>query len=227
MIDNQPNKVKAAIGIFFSLLVLISILIFTPLLNYIFFDKITLFWLGRVSIWLGLLLIYLFAKLVEKQNLLLWPDQSLSITEYIQSFLKIFGMLFIGALIIGLILQLLGLKPDESSKMSEIVKIMKPHFALLLFTCITAGVTEEFIFRGYLMPRLQLFFNNNYAAIIISSLFFGIMHIGYGTLFQVLGPLFIGIVFAIHYQKFNNLKILIFCHFLWDFMQLMIATRLK
>ncbi len=227
MFENQINKNKTVIGIFFSLLVLVSALLFMPFFNYTILDKLTIFWLGRISIWVCLLLVYLYVKLIEKQKFLLWQENKFSFTDYILSFFKIFGTLFIGALVIGLTLKAFGLKPDESSKMVEIIKIMKHNLPLLLFTCVTAGVTEEFIFRGYLMPRLQLFFNNNYASIVISSVLFGIMHIGYGTIFQVLGPIFIGAVFAVHYQKFRNLKILIFCHFLWDFMQLMIATRIK
>ena len=104
---------------------------------------------------------------------------------------------------------------------------MKNNYPLLIFTCLTAGITEELVFRGYLMPRLQLFFKNNYASIVISSLLFGLMHVGYGTIFQVVGSMMIGLVFAIHYQKFRNIKILIFCHFFWDFMSLIAASYLK
>ena len=227
MLEDPINKTKTIIGIFFSILILISALLFTPFLNYTILDKLTIFWLGRVSIWVCLLLVYLYIKLIEKQKFLLWTENYLSIPDSIKSFFKIIGTIFLGALIIGLTLKVFGLKPDESSKMVEIVKIMKHNLPLLLFTCLTAGVTEEFIFRGYLMPRLQLFFNNNYASIVISSMLFGIMHVGYGTVFQVLGPIFIGVVFAVHYQKFRNLKIIMFCHFFWDFMQLMIATKIK
>ena len=169
----------------------------------------------------------LFANQIEKQKFLLWNEQKISIQEYIISFFRIFLAIIFGAILINLSLKFLGFPQAENPKLNEIVGVLKHNFLLLVFTCLTAGFTEELIFRGYLMPRLQLFFNNNYASIVISSLLFGLMHISYGTVFQVLGPIMIGLVFAIHYQKFRNIRILIFCHFFWDFMSLMVASNIK
>ncbi|MBC7643065.1 MAG: CPBP family intramembrane metalloprotease [Flavobacterium sp.] len=225
MLDIQTNNIK--IGIFFSITVLFSTLLFSSLLNKLNTDKESVFWLGRLLIWACLFLIYLFTNQIEKKRFLLWSEISMTYLEYLMSFLKIIGTIILGALTIGLTLKLLGSDSKQGIKFLEILKILKNNFVLLTFTCITAGVTEELIFRGYLMPRLQLFFNKNWVSIAISSVLFGLMHIGYGTLMQIVGPLFIGIVFAIHYQKYRNIKILIFCHFFWDFISLIINTQLK
>lgn len=222
----QNQKTNSIIGIFFSMIILLSALIFLPLLNKININKEIFFWIGRITIWVGLLLIFLFANQIEKQKFLLWDENKFSIIDYFISFFKIFAAIILGSLIIGLSLKYLGFSQAKNPKLIEIVGILKNNFPLLIFTCLTAGLTEELIFRGYMMPRLQLFFKNNYASIAISSLLFGLMHISYGTVFQVLGPTMIGLVFAIHYQKFRNIKILIFCHFFWDFMSLMVASNI-
>ena len=225
MDETQKNSV--AIGIFFSILMLIAALTFLPLVQLVISDKTTIFWIGRIAIWFCLLLIYLYVSEIEKSEFLLFEEQKFSIIQYFISFFKIILAIIIGAIIIGLTLKSLGFVQEKNVKLLEITKILKNNFPLLIFTCITAGATEELIFRGYLMPRLQLFFKNNYASIAISSVLFGLMHIGFGTIFQVLGPMMIGFVFAVHYQRFRNIKILIFCHFFWDFMSLMASTHLK
>jgi uncharacterized protein len=223
----NSQRINAMIGIFFSILILLASMTFLPLLKNLNIDKEATFWIGRIAIWICLLLVFLYANQIENQKFLLWNEQQLSILEYVKSFFKIIASIIIGALLIRLLLYLLGGNVEENPKLKEIVAVLKTNYPLLIFTCLTAGITEELIFRGYLMPRLQLFFKNNYASIVISSLLFGLMHIGYGTIFQVLGPMMIGLVFAIHYKKFRNIKILIFCHFFWDLMSLMIASNLK
>lgn len=224
--ENQ-NKSTTILGIFFSIIILLASMTFLPLLKNANLDKITVFWIGRIAIWVCLLLVFIFAMQIEKQKFLPWQENQLTAVEYVKSFFLIIIAIIIGAAIIKLSMQLLGSKIIDNSKLKEIVAAMKNNFALLLFTCLTAGFTEELIFRGYLLPRLQLFFRNKYAAIAISSVLFGALHFGYGTLFQILGPIMIGLIFAIHYQKYRNIKILIFCHFFWDFMSLMVATNIK
>jgi membrane protease YdiL (CAAX protease family) len=43
----------------------------------------------------------------------------------------------------------------DSEKMKVLVQVLKNRL-LLVFTCLTAGITEEIIFRGYLLPRLEI-----------------------------------------------------------------------
>jgi membrane protease YdiL (CAAX protease family) len=96
---------------------------------------------------------------------------------------------------------------------------------LKLFTVATASIAEELIFRGYLMSRLQLYFKNTWAPVVISGVIFGLDHAAYGTLSNVLGPLFIGLLFGWRYQKYRNLKILIICHFAIDFIALFLVKQ--
>jgi hypothetical protein len=89
---------------------------------------------------------------------------------------------------------------------------------IIYLTCITAGVVEELLFRGYLLPRLQVLLKHPAIAICISTLFFALMHATYGTIGQVVGPFYIGLIFAIYYYKYRNMKVIIFCHIMWDLM---------
>lgn len=104
------------------------------------------------------------------------------------------------------------------------MQFFKNNIPLILFTSITAGITEELLFRGYLIPRLEIIVKKTYLSILISSILFGLIHYSYDTLIQVIGPFSIGLVLALHYQKYRNIKILIICHFLWDLMSILIKT---
>jgi membrane protease YdiL (CAAX protease family) len=113
---------------------------------------------------------------------------------------------------------------ETSSKLLEYVGLFKNNVPLLIFTALTAGVTEELIFRGYMQPRLEKAFNSPVLAIIITSFLFALLHAAYGTVTQFLVPWFIGALFSIFYSKYRNIKILILCHFLVDMLSLLALT---
>jgi len=102
--------------------------------------------------------------------------------------------------------------------------VFKSNYWLMTFTCITAGITEELVFRAYLMPRIQALVKGPYVAIIGSSIVFGLFHIGYGTVMNVVGPFVIGIIFSIYYYNYRNIRVLILSHFLWDYILLLLKT---
>jgi membrane protease YdiL (CAAX protease family) len=86
----------------------------------------------------------------------------------------------------------------------------------LVFTAFTAGVLEEFLFRGYIQPRIERWTQSKLLGILITSLIFGLMHTYYGTLHQLLIPIFFSTIFSAFYTKYRNLKAVIITHFLWD-----------
>jgi membrane protease YdiL (CAAX protease family) len=172
---------------------------------------------SRILFWSPLLVIFFYARKVEKQKLLIWEERKLAWWEYIISFIAIYVTLVIGVIIIGLILYMLGLQ-KESDKFVKMLAIFREHQWLIFVTSFTAGVVEELTFRGYLLPRLHALVKSPAVAILLSSVLFGLVHFGYGTIVQVVAPFFIGFVFALYYYKFRNIKILIVCHILWDIM---------
>ena len=94
---------------------------------------------------------------------------------------------------------------------------MKKILLLMIFACLTAGVVEEYIFRGYLMPRLEILFKHGWLVVILSSVLFGIAHVSSLSLIGVIVPILIGFVFSFHYYKYKNLLVLIIAHFIIDF----------
>lgn len=53
-----------------------------------------------------------------------------------------------------------------------------------LFMMLTAGFTEEFMFRGFLQTRLERLIRSRWLAVIPTSLLFGIYHLPYAYLYQ-------------------------------------------
>ncbi|MWB96431.1 CPBP family intramembrane metalloprotease [Flavobacterium sp. GA093] len=184
----------------------------------------TQFYISRFTIWFSLLLLLLYSLKIEKQPLLIWKETEYPFSFFTIALFKTFLKLFLAVLATGL-LMLLFKNPAESAILKKTLALFKSNFLLLFFTCVTAGITEELIFRGYLLPRLELLFKNRTLAIILSSILFGLLHFGYGTLFNIVGPIVIGLVFALQYEKYRNIKIVILCHFLWDLFLLLAKAR--
>jgi membrane protease YdiL (CAAX protease family) len=173
----------------------------------------------KLIIWVWLIVIYLYAVKIEKQSLLLWPDEKQPVHFYLVSIIAVLGLSFLA----GTSQQLLsnfGVKSQSSQVVHEMLAYMHAHPILLVLTCVTAGVVEELIFRGYLIPRLTILFKNSYLPVILSALLFGAAHIGYGTVVNMLVPFLLGLIFGAYYQKYRNIKVLIFCHFFIDFLSL-------
>ena len=95
----------------------------------------------------------------------------------------------------------------------------------MLFGVFTAGVAEELVFRGYVLTRLQVLFKNSYLPVIISSVIFGLIHFGYGTIQNILVPMFIGAVFAVYYNRYKNILIVIIAHFLYDLLLVLLTLH--
>lgn len=223
-ITNKHTTVLSGIILSFFL-VMFATLCIVPLLRLTGNqDNLQLFIISRLFIFLCLFIVFSYCLKVEKQRFLLWEDHKYSISFYLLSIVILLLTLFGISMIVGLLIKLSGLF-TASKKLNEMIQIMASYKPLIVFGSVTAGVTEELIFRGYLIPRLQLFFTKAYWPIIISSLLFGFAHIGYGTITQVILPCFIGLIFALYYNKYRNIKVLIICHSMWDLLILFLGTQ--
>jgi membrane protease YdiL (CAAX protease family) len=172
----------------------------------------TRFVLTRLTFWLFFVVILLYVVIKEKDTLLLWPEQAYSIWIFVLSVAAILLVILLGSILIALPFKLWG-----HIKISDaMVAMLQMSVPVKLLGIITAGVVEELIFRGYMIPRLTLFFKSRHPPVIISSVIFALGHIGYGTALNVLIPLLIGLVFGYHYYRYRNIKILIACHILID-----------
>lgn len=205
----------------FNALIITGIVL--PLLLYPFLCSLFLPWidsatdrllLSRFLIWGEVGLMYLYARKAEMQPFILWPEQKYDAGFYILSVVCLY-LLVIAAGWISIIPKLLGLH-ENNDIMMKMATMMKKSPALLYFGAITAGFTEEFIFRGYILTRLSLFFKNDHLPVIISALLFSIVHLGYKSLHELIFVFLLGLLFGYYYQKYRSLSLLIFVHALVD-----------
>ncbi|MDQ3108463.1 MAG: CPBP family intramembrane metalloprotease [Bacteroidota bacterium] len=221
MVPVIPKKTTLLIGIAILLATQFAFTLFGgSALLYLFNVKeidATVFAASRVLFWISLVVIFIYARKAEKQKLLAWEERKLQFWEYLVSVMAIFFALIVGLIIIGGLLINFGFE-KESPKFLRMLGIFRENHLLIFLTAFTAGIVEELTFRGYLLPRMTILLKNPALAIFISSVLFGLLHFGYGTVMQLVGPFFIGLIFAIYYYNFRNIKVLIFCHIVWDLM---------
>lgn len=218
---------KYSLGILLTFVLLALVMLYAiPFINFIIGTKsITAanFFYSRIVLWLVLIIILLYNTFIEKKSFLLWEDKKYPIIFYLGAISALYFICaFGGALLNGIIF--IATHEKVSGKLIQLQSIFKNNYFLIIFTCLTAGVVEEFLMRGYIQPRIEKIYNSPFLGIIISAILFGILHSTYGTISQVVGPFFIGVVFAVFYKLYSNIKIIIMCHFLFDFVSLMIMN---
>lgn len=98
------------------------------------------------------------------------------------------------------------------------------------FVYLTIGVslTEEFIFRGYLLNNLKSISKNSIIPVIVTSLVFGIFHVFNGNIIQVIMTSFLGLVFVLCREKIKNCSLLslIIAHGLYDWLIVVLTAIL-
>ena len=220
-INTKPSVILTGILLSIALYVVISLVKtnFLARAGMTEVSTVNSFFYSRLILWLYLLFVYVYVVKVEKQRFLLWAEKRNSVLFYILSIILILLSIIIVIGLLSKIESYYGL--SNSDKLKAMLQLLWKYKALLLFTTLTAGIMEELLFRGYLMPRLQLFLKNTWLTLIISSLLFGLAHYSYGSWSQMINPFIIGLIFAFHYQKYRNIKVLILCHFLLDFISVL------
>lgn len=185
----------------------------------------TIFIISRLLLWLCLVMIYSYSKKVEKQSLLLYKEQKYPVVFYFLSIVSLIIILYLVSFAAGFLLKLTGLYSQPSRQYERMLSMFNNNRWLMLFTVITAGIMEELMYRGYLLSRLEKIFRNKYLPVIISSVLFGLLHFGYGTVQNIVIPGLIGLVFALYYNRYRNIKIIIIAHFLYDLILISIALH--
>lgn len=215
---------KYSVGIIFTFLLLtLTMMYVLPLTNFVWGTKYMTankFYFTRLVLWVVLFLVFLYNYYIEKNSFLLWKEKKHSLLFYAIAIFGLYLICLFGGGIISVILNKLT-QETLSNKLIKLTALFKNNYLLIVTVCLTAGVVEELLMRGYIQPRLEKIYNNATVGIVGSALLFGILHLTYGTLAQVIVPFFIGLVFALFYKKYSNLKILIICHFMYDFISLM------
>ncbi|WP_126651120.1 CPBP family intramembrane glutamic endopeptidase [Chryseobacterium aureum] len=180
----------------------------------------TNFLLTRFIIWGIFSIVFLYSLIIEKGSFLLKKEIRYSLLFYIKAIICLYFICSIGGALLNVMIHFL-VQEKISDKLFELTPIFKNNYFLLIFTCFTAGAAEELLMRGYIQSRVEKLYNSPALGIIFSAVLFGILHSTYGTIGQVVIPFFIGVVFAVFYKIYSNIKILIICHFMIDFISLM------
>ena len=206
-----PLKKAIVLGIILT--ITICVLISTYFFGIIHTDNKELLILTvKIEFWIACLILYLFSKYIEKGNFILWTEKKLKPLTYLVSIIYILGGLTIFMTGISMLINLFIPKTNNAAGMI----IANKNIILFIFSALTAACTEELIFRGYLLPRFKILFNNTGIAIFFSSLIFGLAHVTDSNFSQMLYPFIIGLFFSFHYFKYRSLTTLIICHFLID-----------
>ena len=220
-------KGRYSIGILLTFVLLVASLLYSiPLINLYFgYEKITqeLLLYSRVCLWGVLGWLILYNVFLENRSFFVWEEKKYSLPFYIGSVISLYFISLIGCAFINTIINFFT-KEGISDSILEMASLFKNNYFLILFTCITAAVVEELLMRAYIQPRLEKIYNSPFMGIVGSSLLFGILHTTYGTISQFMVPFFIGIIFSMFYKKYSNIKILIICHFIFDFISIMLMN---
>lgn len=121
-----------------------------------------------------------------------------------------------GALIVlAVILERSGIHPDNP-EVALINSVITWPLALALAA--GAALGEELFFRGILQKRIGW---------VGQAIAFGLVHISYGTVLQVLFPLALGLFWGWLRRRGESLFALMTAHFLFDFVQLAIGILLR
>lgn len=217
-----------------TLILLLFLLVGWPLLSFVIMheskpemgfaemDPISQIYLPTIIIeWLIFLAVFLVLKR-GKKNL-----SAVGFSRFTLANLGI-GLIFLlvaNIMLFGLahILQLLHLTvPREVAFILPRTKAEKLVWVVL---SITAGICEETGFRGYVLTKLNLFVNNWYFTIVISSLFFGLGHFYQGIGGIILTGTY-GLLFCLLFIWRKSLVPGIFAHSLQDLTALFAMSKL-
>lgn len=216
---------RYSIGILLTFVLLAATTLYSiPLIN-LFIDhkgllSAELFFYNRLLLWLVLILVLIYNFFIENRSFFVWEEKKYSLSFSIGAIFSLYIICMMGGAFLNVLITFLT-QEKVSEKLVQMSVLFKNNYFLIVFTCLTAGVVEELLMRAYIQPRIEKIYNSKMLGVIVSALLFGILHSTYGTISQVVITFFIGIVFALFYRKYSNIKILIICHFMFDFIALM------
>ncbi|MDB5022594.1 MAG: family intrarane metalloprotease [Mucilaginibacter sp.] len=221
-LQHKPDSAALITGILLAFMLPLGLTVWISHVDISYYDKL---FYSRFFYWGTVLILFFYARKIECRPLLIWKESKPSIGFFLLSVLTLY-LLFIAAAIISAIPMLFGIR-ENNAVIKTIAQLLKNHPLFLFFIALTAGVTEEFIFRGYVLTRLSRLFKKPYISVIISSLLFSALHYKYNSLRELIFAFLIGIIFSVYYLKYHNIKAIMLTHFLIDFISMTLAQHFK
>lgn len=121
--------------------------------------------------------------------------KKISLKDFLKKTVLTYANLIVFSLAIALILSLIGLN-DLVKVDTAIEEILTLSPLIIAYLLIVRVLAEEIFFRGFLVKKI---------GVIPSSLVFGLAHVGYGSIAQIIGAFILGIILAFAFQKNKNL----------------------
>ena len=133
----------------------------------------------------------------------------------------LFPIMFFGAALLDGALLKIGFTTPKTPLPSQLEFHGTPGLLLAFLLVVVVAISEETIFRGYLILRLKAATNSLSAALLLSSLIFSIGH-GYEGSAGVVTVGTMGMAFALVYLWRGSLVAPMVMHFLQDFLAIVL-----
>lgn len=168
-----------------------------------------MFFIFQIDLFLFLLpILYILIinpQITIKQLFILQGFTKKSFKEILKNTLTIFILLFFLSFLISFISNLFNISDLHlvTDFFSQI------PFYLIIYFFIVRVFLEEWFFRAFLVKKIGCLF---------SSIFFAIVHAGYGSIIEVIGAFALGFVLAVYYKKTNHILPVYFAHLIYNFL---------
>jgi uncharacterized protein len=134
----------------------------------------------------------------------------------------LFGALFVGFLLITMSFNVIqagtGIELNDLDKVEEIVdNEIAQNFVAFMITLIIVVFIEEFFFRSFLVPRIGM---------ILSTLIFTFFHYGYGSVAELIGVFFLGLILAYWFKKKKSIIQNYFGHLFYNLLAVLFYVLL-
>lgn len=219
--ENKLSSSKTLIGLFLSLVFpLIYALFISPVFIKPMVDEPFLTLINFGVLWILALGMMLFTVKIEKSPLTTIGWKPLA---WKWAFIAIGLGILLSLLVPVLTLLLSTLIPPSTTGTVAQVTSDFPWWILLL-SVITAGVTEEILFRGYALERLITSTGNKWVSALISLVFFVVMHAAGWNVAHIIGVVIpLGMILTGLYLWRRNLPFLMIIHVVIDLPLVFIA----
>ncbi len=158
----------------------------------------------------GLMLFFLYISLGKNKLKKLGFKKTDLLEETIHAVFYLFLMLAV-TILIGVIFYSFGMASD-TAKVPEIIKSISLEEVLSII--VVGSIVEEAFFRGYLLKKTNL---------LMSSFIFSYFHIIYGSLSEVIGAFFLGLILGIEFMKRKNLFTPALTHVLYNLIMILLV----
>lgn len=195
-----------------------------------------LFYTNALMLWVAAMAVFTVINL-SNHDFSLFGFSPFVINEKVLIAIGIFGIIYIADLVFGLMVPSIRAKRISNlENLKLILPINLREFASYIFLAVSAGICEEFIYRGFLINYfLQMLGSSNWSfsmAVLIPAIIFAISHLYQGWI-AVAKILILSCLFGIIFLFSKSLILVIIIHILvdlisgWVFMMIYQSERNK